>query len=161
MEQHGNKTAISKRTQRNEARSVVKDAILLIPNFIKLLLRLLRDARVSRTERALLVGAILYVISPFDLIPDFIPFAGQLDDVYLVSLVILRLLVRTPDDILREHWDGGGDVVSVAHRIAKAARFLLPKRIRGILEDRVDEPSLRSMRLVPKRKADRGERKRA
>jgi uncharacterized membrane protein YkvA (DUF1232 family) len=154
-------TAISKRAQRHEALSVVKDAILLIPNFIKLLLRLLKDARVPRTERALLVGAILYVISPFDLIPDFIPFAGQIDDVYLVSLVILRLLVRTPDDILREHWDGGGDVASVAHRIAKAARYLLPKRIRGILDSRIDDPSLHSMRLVPKRRADRAERKRA
>jgi uncharacterized membrane protein YkvA (DUF1232 family) len=160
MEQRSKETAISKRAQRNEARSVVKDAIFLIPNFIKLLLRLLRDARVSRTERALLVGAILYVISPFDLIPDFIPFAGQIDDLYLVSLVILRLLVRTPDDILLEHWDGGGNIASVAHRIAKAARYLLPKRIRGILDDRVD-PSLHSMRLVPKRKADRRERKRA
>jgi uncharacterized membrane protein YkvA (DUF1232 family) len=161
MEQRSKETAISKRDQRKEARSVVKDAIFLIPNFIMLLLRLLKDARVSRTERALLVGAIIYVISPFDLIPDFIPFVGQIDDVYLVSLVILRLMVRTPDDILREHWDGGGDVVSVAHRIAKAARYLLPKRIRGILDDRVDDPSLHSIRLAPKRKTDRGERKRA
>src|SRR5262249_19279122 len=152
MEQSSTEKAIAKQARRNEARSVVKDAILLIPNFIKLLFRLLKDARVSRTERALLIGAILYVISPFDLIPDFIPFAGQIDDVYLVSLVVLRLLVRTPDDIVREHWDGGGDVASVANKIAKAARFLLPKRIKGILDKRVDDPSLHSgMHLVPRR----------
>jgi uncharacterized membrane protein YkvA (DUF1232 family) len=161
MEQSSKEKELSKRARRNEARSVVKEAIFLIPNFIKLLLRLLKDTRVSRTERALLIGAILYVISPFDLIPDFIPFAGQIDDVYLVSLVVLRLLVRTPDDILSEHWDGGGDVGAFSRRVAGAARYLLPKRIRGILDSRVDDPSLHSMRLVPKPKANRAERKRA
>jgi uncharacterized membrane protein YkvA (DUF1232 family) len=55
--------------------------------------RLLRDPRVSRRKKALLLALAGYLALPFDLVPDFIPIAGQLDDVFVVALV-LRTLVR-------------------------------------------------------------------
>lgn len=124
--------------ERKHERGVLMEAVTLIPNFIKLLYRLIIDPRAPLTEKALLAGTIIYVISPIDLIPDVIPFIGQVDDLYLISLVLLRLLSRTNDDILREHWDGGGDLSRLVGRIEKAARYLLPKRIRKILLGRVE-----------------------
>lgn len=120
------------------ARGFLKSVIMLIPNFLKLLMRLLKDSRVPTAEKAMLIGAIVYVISPLDLIPDVIPFIGEVDDLYLVSLVLLRMLTRTDDDVLREHWDGRGDLASVVNKIARAAQYILPKRIQRILLGRVE-----------------------
>ena len=124
--------------KRREARSVLKDALMLIPNFLKLLVRLFKDPRVPTAEKALVAGAIVYVISPIDLLPDLIPFIGQVDDIYLVSLTLLRLLSRSGDDVLREHWKGAGDLASVVDKIVRAARYVLPKRVQEILLGRVE-----------------------
>jgi uncharacterized membrane protein YkvA (DUF1232 family) len=126
------------RKERKEARGVLRSALTLIPNFLKLLYRLLKDSRVPLAEKALLIGAIAYVISPLDLILDFIPFIGQVDDLYLIALVVLRMLTRTHDDVLREHWDGRGDLAATVDKINRAARYVLPKRIRNILLGRVE-----------------------
>jgi len=77
-----------------------------IPDCIVLVSRLLRDERVPRRRKLLLVGLTGYLALPFDLVPDFIPLAGQLDDVIVVALV-LRHLVRTSGAaLIREHWPG-------------------------------------------------------
>ncbi len=95
------------------------------------------DSRVPRTERALVAGAIVYAIIPFDLIPDMIPFVGQIDDAYLIALTLLRLMDRTDERILREHWNGGGDIVQLIEATAMIAGKFLPKRIRRVLTSRV------------------------
>src|SRR5262249_54950258 len=81
---------------------------------------------------------IVYVVSPLDFIPDVVPFVGQVDDLYLVALVVLRLLGRTNGEVLREHWDGGGDLSALVGRIERAARYVLPARIRRILLRRIE-----------------------
>jgi uncharacterized membrane protein YkvA (DUF1232 family) len=126
------------RKERREARGILRGALMLIPNFLKLLYRLFKDSRVPLAEKALLIGVIVYVISPLDLIPDFVPFVGQVDDLYLIALVVLRMLSRTSDDVLREHWDGRGDLAATVDKIERAARYVLPKRIRNILLGRVE-----------------------
>lgn len=131
-------TETTDRNERKQARSTLRGALMLIPNFLKLLYRLFKDKRVPLAEKALLVGAIAYVVSPIDIIPDVIPFIGQVDDLYLIALVTLRLLSRTGDDVLREHWDGSGDVVRLVDRIAGAAQYVLPKRVQRILLGRVE-----------------------
>lgn len=125
------------RLERKEARGFLHNAIYLIPNFLKLLYRLFKDSRVPTAEKAFLIGAIVYVISPLDLIPDVIPFVGQVDDLYLVALTLLRMLNRSPAEVVREHWDGGGDIARVVGRIAQAASFILPKRIANVLLGKV------------------------
>jgi uncharacterized membrane protein YkvA (DUF1232 family) len=124
--------------ERRQARGILKEALLLIPNFLKLLFRLFKDSRVPVAEKALLVGAIVYVVSPLDLIPDVIPFIGEVDDLYLIALTVIRLLNRAPDVAIREHWDGRGDITSVVHKIVAAAQYILPKRIQRILLGRVE-----------------------
>jgi uncharacterized membrane protein YkvA (DUF1232 family) len=99
--------------------------------------RLLTDNRVPKTEKALLAGAIIYALVPLDIIPDFIPFIGQVDDIYLVAITLMRLLDHTDEAILREHWRGGGDVVQLVRSAADLAPRLLPKRVTAILQARL------------------------
>jgi len=123
---------------RKEAKGFLKSVIMLIPNFLKLLYRLFRDSRVPMAEKAMLIGAIAYVVSPLDLIPDVIPFIGQVDDLYLIGLVVLRLLARTDDAVIQEHWEGRGDLASLVNKIVRAAQYILPKKMQRILLGRVD-----------------------
>ena len=124
--------------ERRQARGFLKEALLLIPNFLKLLYRLFKDGRVPVAEKALLVGAIVYIVSPLDLIPDVLPFIGEVDDLYLVALTVLRLLNRAPDTAIREHWDGRGDIAGVVQKIVRAAQYVLPSRVQRILLGRVE-----------------------
>src|SRR6266446_3885862 len=104
-----------------QTRRRMKNLLLFIPNLLLLCARLMTDPRVPGKERALVAGAILYAIIPFDLIPDMIPFVGQIDDVYLIALTLLRLMERTDPKIVREHWAGGGDVVELVGAAAMLA----------------------------------------
>src|ERR1700674_5436758 len=115
------------------AKRRIKNLLLFIPNMLLLCARLLTDSRVPRTEKALLAGAIIYAIIPFDLIPDMIPFVGQIDDAYLIALTLLRLMERTDPKIVREHWAGGGDVVELVGTAAMVAGKFLPKPLRRVL----------------------------
>lgn len=136
--EENNVTDIAPYRDRKEAKGFLKSVIMLIPNFLKLMGRLFTDSRVPLAEKAMLVGAIAYVISPLDLIPDVIPVIGQVDDLYLVGLVVLRLLARTDDGVIQQHWDGRGDLASTVNKIVRAAGYVLPKRMQRILLGRVD-----------------------
>jgi uncharacterized membrane protein YkvA (DUF1232 family) len=120
------------------AKRRIKNVLLFIPNMLLLCARLLRDPRVPATEKALLAGAIVYAIIPLDLIPDMIPFVGQIDDAYLIALTLLRLMERTDPRVVREHWSGGGDVVELVGAAAMIAAKFLPKPIRRVLTSRVE-----------------------
>jgi uncharacterized membrane protein YkvA (DUF1232 family) len=120
------------------AKRRVKNLLLFIPNMLLLCARLLKDPRVPGTEKALLAGAVVYAIIPFDLIPDMIPFVGQIDDAYLIAMTLLRLMERTDPKIVREHWAGGGDVVELVGAAAMLAGKFLPKPIRRVLTSRVE-----------------------
>jgi uncharacterized membrane protein YkvA (DUF1232 family) len=124
--------------ERKRARGFLRNVVLLIPNFLKLLYRLFKDSRVPKAEKALLVGAMVYVISPLDLLPDVMPFVGQVDDLYLVALTLLRLLNRAPDEAIYAHWDGGGDLPRILNGVVRAAKFVLPNRVARILLGRVE-----------------------
>jgi tellurite resistance protein TerC len=74
--------------------------------------RLMADPRVPRRSRWFLHLALLYALSPIDLIPDFIPLAGHLDDVIVLSFLLFLALRAIPDGVVREVWQatqqGGG-----------------------------------------------------
>ena len=78
----------------------------LIPDCIVLFRRLLGDPRVPRSRKLMLVLLIGYLALPFDLVPDFIPVAGQLDDVIIVALVLRSLLRSAGPDKIHSHWPG-------------------------------------------------------
>lgn len=126
------------RKEKSEIKDRMKSFIMFLPNMVKLLGKLLGDGRVPTVDKALFLGAIAYLIMPLDFIPDFLPFIGQVDDTYLIALTLLRLINRTDETIVRQHWDGGGDIVSLANSIAKLAPMLLPKRITRVLSSEVE-----------------------
>ena len=134
------------------AKRRLKNLLLFIPNMLLLSVRLLADPRVPAVDRALLAGAIVYAIIPFDLIPDMIPFVGQIDDVYLIALTLLRLMERTDPQVVREHWSGGGDVVELVGAAALVAGKFLPQRIRRVLTSRVEVApgKLEDLKSIPK-----------
>lgn len=126
------------RRERSELKGRMRSFLMFLPNLVAMLARLIKDARVPTAEKALFIGAIVYVISPLDLIPDILPFIGQVDDLYVVALTLLRLVHKTDPAILREHWNGGGDIVALANSIAGLAPKLLPKRVARVLTSRVE-----------------------
>ncbi|HEV7797273.1 MAG TPA: YkvA family protein [Pyrinomonadaceae bacterium] len=134
------------------AKRRIKNLLLFIPNLLLLCGRLLTDSRVPATERALVAGAIVYFLIPFDLIPDMIPFVGQMDDAYLIALTLLRLMERTDPKVVREHWSGGGDVVELVGAAALVAAKFLPERIRRVLTARVEVApgKLEDLNTIPK-----------
>ena len=127
-----------KRREKSELKGRMRSFLMFLPNMVGLLGRMLKDSRVPTAEKALFLGAIVYVVSPLDFIPDIFPFIGQVDDLYVVALTLLRLINRTDESIVREHWLGGGDIVALADSIASIAPKLLPKRISRVLTSRVE-----------------------
>lgn len=127
-----------KRREKSELKGRMRNFLMFLPNMVGLLGRMLKDSRVPTAEKALFVAAIVYVVSPLDFIPDVFPFIGQVDDLYVVALTLLRLINRTDESIVREHWLGGGDIVSLADSIASIAPKFLPKRISRVLTSRVE-----------------------
>jgi uncharacterized membrane protein YkvA (DUF1232 family) len=88
--------------RREQARALAG----FIPDCLVLVGRLLRDPRVPRRHKLLLVALAGYLALPFDLVPDFIPIAGQLDDVIVVALVLRSVLHGVGETLVREHWPG-------------------------------------------------------
>lgn len=141
-----------KSSGKRAMRGRMSNFLMFLPNLVRLLGRLLKDVRVPTAEKALFVAAIVYFVMPVDLIPDIFPFIGQVDDLYVIALTLLRLVNRTDDRIVREHWSGGGDIVSLAQSIASIAPTFLPKRVARILSSRVElAPAGRVMRSITNR----------
>jgi uncharacterized membrane protein YkvA (DUF1232 family) len=103
-----------------------------LPHFLRLLFGLMTDPRVAAIDKLLVVGAIAYIVAPIDLIPDFIPFIGEVDDVYLLVIALQRLIANAGRFVLLDHWGGeAADLSDLNLRGAlSAAAFFLPKRIR-------------------------------
>ena len=118
-------------------KSRMKNLLMFLPNMVTLCARLMVDKRVPRTERALFAGAVIYAVIPFDFLPDMIPFIGQIDDLFLIALTLLRLIDHTDDRVVREHWHGGGDIVALAQSAATLAPMLMPKRVARVLSAKV------------------------
>ena len=114
-------------------KSRMKNLLMFLPNMVGLCVRLMVDSRVPKTERALFAASVIYAIVPFDFLPDMIPFLGQVDDLFLIALTLLRLIDRTDDVVVREHWRGGGDVVALAESVATIAPVLMPRRVARVL----------------------------
>src|SRR2546428_12424946 len=85
---------------------LARELALLLPNLIRLFGGLLRDGRVPLRAKIVLAIASLWLASPIDLIPEFVPIVGSLDDAVVAALA-LRFVLRTTDgSVVREHWRG-------------------------------------------------------
>ena len=100
--------------RRTDARAVAG----FVPDCLVLCRRLLADTRVPRRHKALLAGLLGYLASPLDLIPDFIPVIGQLDDVLIAAVVLGTVRRGVRRSIVRQHWPGPPQSLRVVERIA-------------------------------------------
>ena len=107
------------RGRRGDARAL----LTLIPDCIVLVSRLARDPRVERRRKLLLLALVGYLALPFDLVPDFIPIAGQLDDAIIVALILRRFVRSGGEELIRELWPGPRTVAG-ADPPTRAARRL-------------------------------------
>jgi uncharacterized membrane protein YkvA (DUF1232 family) len=100
--------------RRSDARALAA----FIPDCIVLFRRLLGDPRVSGWRKATIVILIGYLAMPIDLVPDFIPVAGQLDDAIVVAFMLRTVLRSGGPELLREHWPGPDASLAVVSRLA-------------------------------------------
>jgi uncharacterized membrane protein YkvA (DUF1232 family) len=91
-----------------------------------------RDPRTPCHVKILIGLVVAYALSPIDLIPDFIPFLGEVDDLYLLLFALQRLISNAGRSVLLAHWSGAAeDLADLNLRSAiSAAAFFLPRRIR-------------------------------
>src|SRR6476646_6892617 len=101
--------------RREDARALAT----FIPDCIVLVTRLTRDSRVPRRRKLLLLGLLGYLALPFDLVPDFIPVAGQLDDAIVVALVLRHFVRAGGEPLIRELWPGPEQSLSLILRLAR------------------------------------------
>jgi uncharacterized membrane protein YkvA (DUF1232 family) len=88
--------------RRSDARALAG----FIPDCVVLLRRLLGDPRVPRLRKLALVLLVGYLLMPIDLVPDFLPVLGQLDDLVVAAVALRYALGGAGPDLLREHWPG-------------------------------------------------------
>jgi uncharacterized membrane protein YkvA (DUF1232 family) len=100
--------------RRVDARAVAG----FVPDCVVLFKRLLGDPRVPRRRKVVVLGLLVYLATPIDLVPDFIPVAGQLDDALLVAFVLRGVLRASGEELVVEHWPGPDRSLSAIRRLA-------------------------------------------
>jgi len=108
----------------------LKEYALLVPRLLKLLWRLARDPRVPARSKATLFVLIGYIVSPVDVIPDFLPGIGQLDELVIAAFALDQMLNRIPADIVREHWEGDQDILQVVQEVLDIATAFVPPMLK-------------------------------
>jgi uncharacterized membrane protein YkvA (DUF1232 family) len=98
----------------------VRDMARFVPDCVVLVRRLLRDPRVPRRYKLLLGALVGYLAFPIDLVPDFIPVAGHIDDALAVVLVLRAVLRASGRELLREHWPGPASSLAFVLRFVGA-----------------------------------------
>jgi uncharacterized membrane protein YkvA (DUF1232 family) len=123
-------------TPRTGAKRTVMYYIKQLPAYLRLLGGLITDRRVNAIDKLLVAGAIAYIAMPIDLIPDFIPFMGEVDDVFLLVIALQRLVANAGRPVLLSHWTGAmEDLADLNLKEAlAAAAFFLPRNIRRKLK---------------------------
>jgi uncharacterized membrane protein YkvA (DUF1232 family) len=110
--------------------TTMKEYVLLVPRVAKLIAGLLRDPRVPAKPKATLAFVAVYLVSPIDLIPSFVPGLGQLDDLVVAALALDGLLNHVPEAVVRDHWEGDDDILEIVQEVLRqfTARVPFPLR---------------------------------
>jgi uncharacterized membrane protein YkvA (DUF1232 family) len=91
----------------------------LVPDALVLVRRLAADPRVPRRTRWLLVAVGLYLVMPVDLVPDFVPVAGQLDDAIVVGLALRAVVRAAGPEVVAERWPGPPEGLALIRRLVR------------------------------------------
>jgi uncharacterized membrane protein YkvA (DUF1232 family) len=108
------------------AKKTLRELALFLPYFVVLLKRLITDPRVPRKSKLILGATVVYLVSPIDVVPDFVPGLGQLDDIVIALLALHSILNRVDEAVVIEHWPGREDVIRMVRAGLSAVAQLLP-----------------------------------
>lgn len=99
------------------SRHLAGAALRLLPDMLRMLRALVGDPATPRTERWLLIGLFAWLASPIDLLPEFLPGIGPLDDIVVAAIVLRFVSRRLGRDYLRAHWPGNDDGFALVERL--------------------------------------------
>ena len=96
---------------------LLKEALRLLPDLLRLLRRLTTDAALPRGVRIRLWLLLVYLAIPIDVVPDFIPVLGYADDAIVVTWVLRSVVRRAGPEPVRRHWPGSPDGLAALWRL--------------------------------------------
>jgi uncharacterized membrane protein YkvA (DUF1232 family) len=96
----------------------MRSALRLLPDLLRLFRSLLSSSEVPMPVRLLVLGLLVYLILPIDLVPDFIPVLGYADDVIVIALVLRAVMRRSGPELLSRLWKGDDDGLRAVLRLA-------------------------------------------
>ncbi len=109
----------------------MKDLLLALPRLARMIASLLLDREVPRRAKLALAAVAVYLASPVDLIPDFIPFIGYLDDLLVAAIVIDGLLNYLDHGLLLRYWPGSAASLDRAAAVARRLARWVPARLKA------------------------------
>lgn len=125
-------SALANRIRAPKDMGEVVDLMRRLPTYVRLVWALLRDGRVPAQQKLILVGIGAYIIFPIDLIPDFVPVLGQLDDLAVVLLGLDLFIRSAPEAIVEEHLAKISQDKDQLRRDIATAERLLGDRLDGV-----------------------------
>jgi uncharacterized membrane protein YkvA (DUF1232 family) len=136
------RVSIGSRRRRTGAMNAARRLIREVPNLFKLVFRLLKDGEVPRLDKVLFGAVLVYMLTPVDLIPDFLGVFGWVDDFYLLGLALSRLVGSAGPELLLRHWDGDPKNLGYLVEAVDELGGGLPESIRQGLDSVADRPGL-------------------
>ena len=109
----------------------MKDLLLALPRLARMLVSLAADRDVPTAAKVILAALAVYLVSPVDLIPDFIPWLGYLDDVLLAAVVVDGVLGMLDRALLLRYWPGTADSLERVAAVARRLARWVPKRVKA------------------------------
>ena len=114
--------------------------VLLLPDMFVLVTRLMKDRRVPAKSKTILTLVLSYLVLPLDIIPDFVPGLGALDDFVIVVYALNRVLISTPPEVVARHWSGKEDILKTVQDALAAIDEVMSKsvlkKLSGLLKRR-------------------------
>ncbi len=108
----------------------MKALLRALPSLVRLIAGLVADPRLPRSAKIALAAAAVYLASPLDLIPDFIPFLGYLDDLLLAAVILDGVLNYVDRGLLLKYWPGREETLDHLGRTARLLARWVPGRVK-------------------------------
>jgi uncharacterized membrane protein YkvA (DUF1232 family) len=109
----------------------VKNLLRALPDLVRLIARLAVDPVLPRSAKLALAAAVVYLMSPVDLIPDFVPILGYLDDALLAAVVLDGVLNFVDRAVVLRYWPGSPESLDKLARAARLLAIWVPRRIKA------------------------------
>ena len=124
---------LERNVEDDRLRALILELVMLLPNLGKLAARLATDPRVPVRAKVFAGIAAAYALSPIDLVPDFIPVLGKTDDILVVALALRHVIEEAGVAVVREHWDGPDQAITVIIDLVTSITDTIPRPVRMAL----------------------------